>query len=140
MNRLATIAIAALVALFVTFGLGWFYGSQRGSASQAQQTSAAYALATARGQLLEGRLELYANNFGNAARHFDDSKRQLGSAIAVLDSEKASEQAGLLRQAVAAVDTAIQRAGRLEPAAHESAAAAQKLIDTVIEQRSATAR
>jgi hypothetical protein len=135
MNRLAVITLTVLVALMVAFGAGWFYGSRGAAAARAEETDAAYALGSARGALLEGRLELYSNNFGNAARRFDDARRQLEPAVKYFEREKATEPATALHEANAAIESAIQRAGRLEPSAHDAAASAQRAIDGVIAKR-----
>lgn len=135
MKRIGLIAIAVVLALMFVFGAGWFYGSRRAAAQVAGETNAAYALGLARGSVLEGRLELYSNNFGNAARHFDAARRELARAVEFLEREHVMDQASSLREATASIETSIQRAGRLEPAAHESAAAAQRAIDAVLAQR-----
>lgn len=135
MNRITWIAGAVVALVLVAFVAGWIYGARGAAEQHAEETNVAYALGSARGAVLEGRLELYSNNFGNAARHFDDAKRQLAQAIAFFEREKATEQATALHEASASIETAIQRAGRLEPAAHEPAAAAQRAIDAVIAKR-----
>jgi hypothetical protein len=135
MNRIAVIVLVVLAALLLAFGTGWFYGSRGAAATRAEETDVAYSLGSARGALLEGRLELYSNNFGNAARHFDDAKRQLAQAVAFFEREKASDHSTALHEASASIETAIQRAGRLEPSAHDAAASAQRAIDSVVAKR-----
>lgn len=140
MNRTAIIALSLAVALLAAFAAGWFYGSRSAASRRAQEADAAYALSTARGMLLEGRIELYRNNFGNASSLFDQAKRQLAQAIELLDRGGAGDQAGALRQADTTINVAIQHANRLEPSAHEPASSAQKAIDAVIARRSAVQR
>jgi hypothetical protein len=81
MTRLK-LAISALVALIVTLGLGYAWGSSgRLTLSAALEDSRQQLdLAEARGQLLDARVSLYNVNFGDASRHFEDAKAPLRRA------------------------------------------------------------
>jgi hypothetical protein len=130
MNRVK-IALVGLVLVLLAFGGGWLRGSsgRREAERQVHKRDAQYHLVTARGHLFEGRVELYNNNFGNAARAFDAAKGPLGAAIAELEKQGATAQTGEARRALSTVDEAIQRAGRLDPAAHQPVVTAIQAVD-----------
>ena len=79
---LGKIALTALVALIVTLGLGYAWGSSgRFSMSNALEESRQQLdLAEARGHLLDARVSLYNVNFGDASRHFEEAKAPLRRA------------------------------------------------------------
>src|SRR5215210_3044536 len=81
MTRLK-LAVAAIVALIVTLGLGYAWGSSgRFSLTSALDDSRLQLdLAEARGQLLDARVSLYNVNFGDASRHFEEAKAPLRRA------------------------------------------------------------
>jgi hypothetical protein len=137
MTRNLKIAAAIVVALLVTFLGGLIWGGLRGrdAGRQLQAATVNYHLVDGRARVLEGRLELYSTNFGNAARAFDAAKATLATAIRDLDSQGAAEEAAELRKVSSAIDLAFQRAGRLEPGAQEPAADAVKGLDALIARR-----
>jgi len=71
--------LSVIIALIVCLGLGFGWGTAgrvelRTALDNATQQ---LDLAEARGQILDGRVSLYNNNFGDASRHFEDSKTPL---------------------------------------------------------------
>jgi hypothetical protein len=73
------IALALLVAILVTLGLGYVWGSSGRIPAERARDAAQQQLdlAEARGELLEARVSLYNVNFGDAARHFEQAKAPL---------------------------------------------------------------
>ena len=73
------ILLSILVAILVTLGLGYVWGSSgRFIAEHALEDARQQLdLAEARGEILEARVSLYNVNFGDAARHFEQSKAPL---------------------------------------------------------------
>ena len=78
MSRLK-IAFAVLVALFVTLGLGYAWGSsgKLSLTSALDETKQQLDIAEARGHLLDARVSLYNVNFGDASRQFEEAKAPL---------------------------------------------------------------
>lgn len=71
--------LSAFIALVVCLGLGFGWGAAGRSELRTALDGATEQLdlAEARGQILDGRVSLYNNNFGDASRHFEDSKPPL---------------------------------------------------------------
>ena len=99
------IALAVLVAILVTLGLGFVWGSSgRVTAERARDEARQQLdLAEARGELLEARVSLYNVNFGDAARHFEQAKVPLQRV-----QERYAREGN--KEAAAAIAAAIERA------------------------------
>src|SRR4051812_5176194 len=93
--------LGVVIALVVCFGLGFAWGiSGRGELQTAvDDVKQQLDLAEARGEILDGRVSLYNNNFGDASRHFESAK-------APLLRVKQRYQDESKREAVASIDTA----------------------------------
>jgi hypothetical protein len=72
-------ALAVLVALLVTLGLGyaWGAGGRVSLSSALEDARLQLDLAEGRGHLLDARVSLYNVNFGDASRHFEEAKAPL---------------------------------------------------------------
>lgn len=100
--------LAVLISILVAIGFGFAWGASgrsdlRTALDEAKQQ---LDLAEARGLILEGRVSLYNNNFGDAGRHFEDAK-------APLRRMKVRYQDGGRRDAASGIDAAI---GHIEEA------------------------
>ena len=73
------IFLAIVVALVVCLGAGFIWGNSGRSTLQTTLDDAKLQLdlAEARGDILDGRVSLYNNNFGDASRHFESAKAPL---------------------------------------------------------------
>jgi len=73
------IFLTVLIALIVCLGAGFIWGNSGRSTLQTTLDDAKLQLdlAEARGDILEGRVSLYNNNFGDASRHFESAKAPL---------------------------------------------------------------
>ena len=116
------------LAAVVTFGAGWFVGaSGRSEVEQARrQLEERRDLATARAAALEGRVNLFLSNFGDASRRgviesAQTRLRQIGDAA----------RAGQLEVAVAQLREAQRLALALDASAQKAAAEAIGVIDAV---------
>ena len=71
--------LTVFVALVVCLGLGFAWGASGQRALQSAIDDARHHLdlAEARGSILDARVSLYNNNFGDASRHFEDAKPAL---------------------------------------------------------------
>jgi hypothetical protein len=124
------ILLSALVAILVCLGLGFAWGaSGRGVLQTALDDSRQQLdLAEARGALLDGRVSLYNNNFGDASRRFEDAKAPLRRVKDRYQDAGESEAASSIDAALAHVDEAQQLAGKLDPAANSRAGEALEAI------------
>jgi len=117
------LALAAIIALIVAAGIGYAMG---GSGRFTLQTALDEArerldVAEARGQLLEARVSLYNVNFGDASRHFEESKaplRRLRDRFQRLGKNAAASSIGA---AMAHVEEGQRLAGKLDQAANSKA-------------------
>ena len=122
--------LGVVIALVVCFGLGFAYGtSGRGELkSTAEEARQQLDLAEARGEILDGRVSLYNNNFGDASRHFETAKGPLLRAKGRYQEESKREAAASIDTASALVDEAQRMAAKLDPAANNKAGQALEAI------------
>jgi len=78
-------------------------------------------LAEARGEILDGRVSLYNNNFGDASRHFETAKAPLQRVKQRYQDDSKREAAASIESAMTLIDEAQRMAGKLEPAANNKA-------------------
>ncbi len=119
-----------LVALLVCLGLGYAWGSsgRRVLESALAQSRQQLDLAEARGALLDARVSLYNNNFGDASRRFEDAKEPLRKVRARYQDERQSEAAANIDAALTHLEEAQRLAGRLDPSANARAGEALEAI------------
>ena len=122
--------LAALVALIVCLGLGFAWGaSGRGVVQTALEDSRQQLdLAEARGALLDARVSLYNNNFGDASRRLEDAKVPLRKVKDRLQDAGRSDAASSIDAALGHVDEAQRLAGKLDPSANTRAGEALEAI------------
>ncbi len=130
MARTGKFILAGVVVLIVCIGLGFAWGvAGRGEIESAlDETRQRLDLAEARGHILDARVSLYNNNFGDASRDLEDAKTALRRV------RERYQDAGK-RDAVTGLGTAIERldeaqrlAGKLDPAANSKAGEALEAI------------
>jgi hypothetical protein len=85
-------------------------------------------LAEARGALLDARVSLYNNNFGDASRRFEDAKEPLRRVRARYQEAREGEAASSIDAALVHVEEAQRLAGQLDPAANSRAGEALEAI------------
>jgi len=126
-------ALVVLVVMVVILGVGYGWGASGRGALQtlADESRRGLDLAEARGAILEGRVSLYNNNFGDASRQFEQSKEPLQRL-------KARYQDAGERDAAAGVDTALRHvedaqrlAAKLDAAAQNAAGQAMEALKTI---------
>lgn len=122
--------LTILVALIVTLGLGYAWGaSGRWTVETALEDSRQqFDLAGARADLLEARVSLYNNNFGDASRRLEDAKAPLRKVKDRLQDDGESGRAAGIDAALQHVDEAQRLAGQLDPAANSRAGDALEAI------------
>ena len=124
------IALAAVVTLIVCLGLGYAWGaSGRGLVQTAlEQSRQQLDLAEARGALLDARVSLYNNNFGDASRRLEEAKVPLRKVKDRYQDAGRSDAASSIDAALGHVDEAQRLAGKLDPAANTRAGEALEAI------------
>src|ERR671917_226401 len=79
MARIGKFILAGVVGLVICLGLGFAWGVAGRGELQGMLDSTRQRLdvAEARGHILDARVSLYNNNFGDASRHFEEAKGAL---------------------------------------------------------------
>jgi hypothetical protein len=128
--------LIVLVALIVTLGLGYAWGAAgRWTVETALEDSHHQLdLADARGALLDARVSLYNNNFGDASRRFEDAKTTLRRVKDWLQDDGKNEAALSIDAAIRHVEEAQRLAGQLDPAANSRAGEALEAIRVATER------
>ena len=124
------IALVGLATLIVVLGLGYAWGaSGRGVVQTALDESRQHLdIAEARGALLDARVSLYNNNFGDASRRLEDAKIPLRRLKDRLQEAGESRAAASIDAALRHVDEAQVLAGKLDPSANARAGEALDAI------------
>jgi hypothetical protein len=89
-------------------------------------------LVESRARLQDARLDLYAVNFGDAARHLDESKTLLRQASPPLGGRRSADDVKQLQLAMVTIDEAQRLALNMDPAANTRAADAAAIIGSVV--------
>lgn len=116
-GRLPLIILASLI---VTLGLGYAWGASGRWRAETALDDARHQLdlAEARGALLDARVSLYNNNFGDASRRFEDAKAPLRKVKERLQDAGRNDAASSVDAALRHVEEAQRLAGQLDPAAN----------------------
>jgi hypothetical protein len=124
------ILLSIVVALVVSLGLGYAWGASGRRVVEAALTDSRQQLdlAEARGALLDARVSLYNNNFGDASRRFEDAKEPLRRVRARYQDDGRSDAAASIHAALVHVDEAQILAGKLDPTANARAGDALEAI------------
>ena len=133
---MSKVILAGVVALAVSLGLGYAWGaSGRGVAEDALADARRQLdLADARGRLLDARVSLYNNNFGDASRGFEDAKDPLGRVRDRYRDEGRRDAASGIEKALQRIDEAQRLSGKLDQAANTKAAEALDAIRDATER------
>ena len=128
--------LSAIVTAIVILGLGYAWGaSGRFSVEHALDDARQQLdLAEARGALLEARVSLYNMNFGDASRHFEDSKAPLRRARERYQQMGKNDAAGSIAAALEHIDEGQRLAGKLDQAANTKASDALQAIAVATSQ------
>ena len=117
------LVLAAFVAAMVIVGIGYAMGGSGRYQLQSalDETRERLDVAEARGHLLEARVSLYNVNFGDASKHFEESKAPLRRVRERLQRVGKNAAAGSIAAAMAHVDEAQRLAGKLDQASNAKA-------------------
>jgi len=117
------VVLVVFVALIVCVGLGFGWGAsgQRGLQSALDEARQQRDLAEARGQILDARVSLYNNNFGDASRHFEDAKPALRRVKQRYQDDGLRDAAARIDAALGLVEEGQRLAGKLDQGANSKA-------------------
>jgi hypothetical protein len=117
------LVLAAIIALIIAAGIGYAMGGSGRFTLQTalDETRERLDVAEARGQLLEARVSLYNVNFGDASRHFEESKAPLRRLRDRFQRVGKNAAAGSIAAAMAQVEEGQRLAGKLDQAANSKA-------------------
>jgi hypothetical protein len=123
--RLFAVIVVALVG---AAGTGWFMGSSGRSVLERERASieARAEFAEARALVLEGRVNVFSSNFGNAIQQFQQAGQRIGGIQSRFRALGQVEQASRLQIAISSLGDA-QRAAAAFDTTKAHAAAAQAL-------------
>jgi hypothetical protein len=118
-SRLLKVSAAVAVALVIAVIVGYFWGAsgRREAEERVRHLETMQWLAEARGRLLAGHVDLFALNFGSAARHFEQAKVPLDRLGAQYDRERNQAAAAATRRALASAEEARAFAAQIDPSA-----------------------
>ena len=130
MPRIAKFVLAGFVVLVVAVGLGFAWGvAGRGDLESAlDQTRLRLDVAEARGRILDARVSLYNNNFGDASRHFEEAKVVLTRVRQRYQEDGKRDAASGVGAAIERLDEAQRLVAKLDPAANSKAGEALEAL------------
>jgi hypothetical protein len=118
------------LAIFVAFGVGWLSGrSGRSDLQTAARVATERAdIAEARSFVLDGRVNLFQMNFGEAAKRFGEAQTTVQRAQTGLREAGQADRATTLDAAIAALREAQRLALALDQGAHSQAEKAAQVL------------
>ena len=131
----AKLVLGIAVGLAVALLAGWIWGSSgRSDMARALQTSELRGeLLGARAAVLDARVAIYSVNFGEASRHLEGARGQLGRADERLKTLGRDDEVRQVQTALASIDDAQRMAGKLDQSANSRAGEAAKMIADVLD-------
>jgi len=119
-----------VLALLVCVLIGYVWGrSGRGELqTAADEIRQQLDIAEARGEILDGRVSLYNNNFGDASRHFETAKAPLQRVKQRYQEDSKREAAAVTKSFFGTLATMLIAEGKLDPAANNKAGQALEAI------------
>lgn len=127
-------AIGGIVlAVFVALGVGWVWGaSGKSTVDQERRRSEQRAdYETARAEILDGRVSLFLNNFGDASKHFETSRMALEHLQGQLREMGQAERAGRVEIVLSNLKDAGRLSALLDASAQNAATAALQALSAV---------
>jgi len=126
--------LGVVIALVVSLGLGFAWGASgtRELRTSVDDVKQQLDLAEARGEILDGRVSLYNNNFGDASRHFETAKAPLLRVKQRYQDESKREAVASIDTAAGLLDQAQKMTAKLDPAANNKAGQALEAIKAAV--------
>jgi hypothetical protein len=125
--------LIALVVILVLLGVGYGWGAAGRGALQtlAEESRQGLDLAESRGAILEARVSLYNNNFGEASKQFEEAKAALRRLKARYQDAGEREAATAVDAALGHVEEAQRLSGKLDSGAQNPAGQALEALKTI---------
>ena len=122
--------LGVFVAILISLGAGFTWGAAGRVGLQTQLSDALqnYEMAETRALLLDARVSLYNNNFGDASRRLEEAKATLRSVHERYQAAGRNDAASSIEAALARVEEAQQLAGKLDPAANSKSGEALEAV------------
>ena len=119
--------------LIVIVGVGYTWGASGRSALQkaADESRRGLDRAEARGAILEGRVSLYNNNFGDASRQFEQAKEALARLKERYQEAGERDAASGVDAALRHVEEAQRLSAKLDASAQNAAGQAMEALKTL---------
>jgi hypothetical protein len=133
----AKLILAVFIALVASLGLGFAWGASGRMTLQTllDDTRQQLDLAEARGQILDARVSLYNNNFGDASRHFEEAKAPLRRVKERYQDARRPDAASTIDAAIGHVEEGQRLAGKLDASANARAGEALEAIKVATARR-----
>ena len=130
MKRIGRLVLIAAIAVLVVLGLGYAWGVSGRSSLQTSLDDARQRLdmAEARALVLDARVSLYNNNFGDASRRFEEAKDPLRRIRQRYVDAGSADSVRSLSAAIEHLEEAQRLAGKLDPAANSKAGEALEAV------------
>ncbi len=122
------ISVFVMAVVAVGLGFGWGASGRYQIQTALDDAKQQLDLAEGRGQILDARLSLYNNNFGDASRHFEDAKAPLRRVKERYQDAGKREAASGIDAAMGHLEEAQRLTGKLDLAANNKAAEALDAI------------
>lgn len=122
--------LGVFMALIITLGLGYGWGASGRIGLQTSLDDARRGVDTAqvRVQILDARVSLYNNNFGDASRNLEEAKVTLRRVRERYQEAGRNDAASSIDAALMHVEEAQRLSGKLDPAANSKAGEALESI------------
>ena len=130
-KRVLAVAVGLAVALLA--GYVWGRSGQSDMARSLQTSELRGELLGARAAVLDARVAIYNVNFGEASKHLEDARGLLARAHERLKSLGRDDEVRQVQTALASIDDAQLRAGKLDQSANSRAGEAAKMVADVLD-------
>lgn len=122
--------LGVFMALIITLGLGYGWGASGriGLQTSLDDARRGVDLAEVRAQILDARVSLYNNNFGDASRNLEEAKVTLRRVRERYQEAGRNDAASSIDAALMHVEEAQRLSGKLDPAANSKAGEALESI------------
>ncbi len=124
------LVLGVFMALIITLGLGYGWGASGriGLQTSLDEARRGIDLAEVRAQILDARVSLYNNNFGDASRSLEEAKATLRRVRERYQEAGRNDAASSIDAALMHVEEAQRLSGKLDPAANTKAGEALESI------------
>ncbi len=122
-----------VLAVFVALGVGWVWGAsgKSGVDQERRRFEQRADYESARAAMLNGRVSLFLNNFGDASKHFETARIALEHLQGQLREVGQAERAGRVEIVLSNLKDAVRLSALLDAGAQNAATAALQALSAV---------